>query len=96
MANSISDSEHLFYAKAKGPGLVNFDFVSLAYLEWSSGKSIRDHSTAKKKVELAILGLLASRKSRIFYLKVERVEKVESGRPALTTYEVVFKATKCI
>ena len=63
MANSVNDSEHLFYAKAKGPGLVNFDFVSLAYLEWSSGKSIRDHSTAKKKVESAIWD----------YLQVEKV-----------------------
>ena len=46
-------------------------------MDWSSEKSIRDHLTAKK-VELAILRLLASRKSRIFYLQVETVETVET------------------
>ena len=51
-------------------------------MDWSSEKSIRDHLTAKK-VELAILRLLASRKSRIFYLQVETVEKVDSGMAAL-------------
>ena len=52
-------------------------------MDWSSEKSIRDHLTAKKKVELAILRLLASRKSRIFYLQVETVEKVDSGMAAI-------------
>ena len=41
----------------------------------------------QKKVELAILRLLASRKSRIFYLQVETVEKVDSGRAALVVSE---------
>mgnify|MGYP003324658153 CR=1 FL=1 len=51
-------------------------------MDWSSEKSIRDPLTAKK-VELAILRLLASRKSRIFYLQVETVEKVDSGMAEL-------------
>ena len=57
-------------------------------MDWSSEKSIRDHLTAKK-VELAILRLLASRKSRIFYLQVETVEKVDSGMAEVGPYTTV-------
>ena len=57
-------------------------------MDWSSEKSIRDHLTAKK-VELAILRLLASRKSRIFYLQVETVEKVDSGMAVLVLHKKI-------
>ena len=49
----------------------------------------------QKKVELAILRLLASRKSRIFYLQVETVEKVDSGMAGLkSSYAGLFPAMK--
>ena len=44
-------------------------------------KSIRDHSNLQpRKVESAIFLLFVSRKSRIFYLQVEKV--LDSGKPA--------------
>ena len=37
----------------------------------------------QKRVDFAIFWLLASRKEENFYLQVEKVEKVDSGNPAL-------------